>query len=179
MKHAFKLFELKLVYDRETDLITLKNKFMKKLGVMLLVLLFAAGTSFAQERGGGQRPSRTEGQGRPGGQGRQQMNPEEMLKRQTARLVEELKLNKDQEAKVLAINKKYMEKNPVDWSKMREASDDERAKMRELMRKVQDDKNKEIKALLTPDQVKLFDENLKKREEMMKNRQGRQGGGGQ
>lgn len=150
---------------------------MKKLGVLIVALVFAAGTTFAQERGGGQRPSRTE-QGRPGGQGRPQMNPEEMLKRQTARLVEELKLNKDQEAKVLAINKKYMEKNPVDWSKMRDASDDERAKMREEMMKVQNEKNKEIKTVLTPEQVKLFDENLKKREEMRRNGQGRMGAGG-
>lgn len=150
---------------------------MKKLGVLIVALVFAAGTTFAQERGGGQRPSRTE-QGRPGGQGRPQMNPEEMLKRQTARLVEELKLNKDQEAKVLAINKKYMEKNPVDWSKMRDASDDERAKMREEMMKVQNEKNKEIKTILTPEQVKLFDENLKKREEMRRNGQGRMGAGG-
>lgn len=148
---------------------------MKKLGVLLVALVLAAGTTFAQERGGGQRPSRTE-QGRPGG--RPQMNPEEMVKRQTARLVEELKLDKDQEAKVLAINKKYMEKNPVDWSKMRDASDDERAKMREEMRKVQDEKNKEIKTVLTAEQVKLFDENLKKREEMRRNGQGRMGGQG-
>lgn len=150
---------------------------MKKLGVLLVALVLAAGTTFAQERGGGQRPSRTE-QGRPGGQGRMQMNPEEMVKRQTARMVEELKLDKDQEAKVLAINKKYMEKNPVDWSKMRDASDDERAKMREEMRKVQDEKNKEIKTVLTAEQVKLFDENLKKREEMRRNGQGRMGGQG-
>jgi Spy/CpxP family protein refolding chaperone len=149
---------------------------MKKLGVLFVALVFAAGTTFAQERGGGQRPSRTE-QGRPGGPGRMQMNPEEMLKRQTARLVEELKLNKDQEAKVLAINKKYMEKNPVDWSKMRDASDEERAKMREEMTKVQNEKNKEIKAVLTPEQVKLFDENLKKREEMRRNGQGPTGFG--
>lgn len=150
---------------------------MKKLCVLIVALVFAAGTTFAQERGGGQRPSRTE-QGRPGGQGRPQMNPEEMLKRQTARLVEELKLNKDQEAKVLAINKKYMEKNPVDWSKMRDASDEERTKMREEMMKVQNERNKEIKTVLTPEQVKLFDENLKKREEMRRNGQGRMGAGG-
>lgn len=150
---------------------------MKKLGVLIVALVFATVTTFAQERGGGQRPSRTE-QGRPGGQGRPQMNPEEMVKRQTARLVEELKLNQDQEANVLAINRKYMEKNPVDWSKMREASDEERAEMREKRMKVQNEKNKEIKSVLTPEQVKLFDENLKKREEMRRNNQDRPGPGG-
>jgi len=151
---------------------------MKKLGFLLLVLMFVAGTTIAQERGGGERPSKASEQGRQGGQVRQQMTPEEMLKRQTARLVEELKLNKDQEAKVTAINKKYMEKSTFDRSKMRDASEEERTKMRAEMQKVQDAKNKEIKAVLTPAQVKLFDENLKKREEARKNGQGRNGGQG-
>ncbi len=154
---------------------------MKKLGILLVVFLFAAGATFAQDRGDGQRPSKTMN-GRPGGQGRQQMNPEQMIQRQTQRLVDELKLNKDQEAKVLAINKKYQEKHPFDFSKMRDASADERTKMRDEMMKVQNEKNKEIRTILTPDQAKLFDENLKKFEEMRKNGQGfggRPGGQGQ
>ena len=137
---------------------------MKRLSVVLVVFLFISGITFAQERGGGQRPSRTQEQGRPGARGdRPQFNPEEMLKRQTQRLVEELKLTKDQEAKVTAINKKYMEKQPFDWAKMRDASDDERTKMREEMTKIQAEKDKEIKALLTADQIKLYDEMQKKR----------------
>jgi len=152
---------------------------MKKLGVLLMVLLFVSGITYAQ-RGSGERPSKAVEQGRPGaGRGdRPQMNPEEMLKRQTQRLVDELKLNKDQEAKVTAINKKYMDKQSGDWSKMRDASDEERAKMRDERMKIQAEKNKEIKAVLTPEQVKLFDENLKKREEQRKNGQGRMGGFG-
>lgn len=154
---------------------------MKRLSLLLVMFLMVSGITFAQERGGGQRPSRMQEQGRPGGRGdRPQFNPEEMLKRQTQRLVEELKLNKDQEAKLTAINKKYMEKQPFDWAKMRDASDDERAKMREEMMKVQAEKDKEIKTILTAEQVKLYDEMLKKREEMRKNGQGRMGGfGGQ
>jgi Spy/CpxP family protein refolding chaperone len=155
---------------------------MKKLVVLIVMFLIVSGITFAQERGDGQRPSKTTQQSGPGARGnRPQMDPEQMVQRQTQRMVEELKLNKDQEAKVLAINKKYMEKQSVDWSKMRDASDAERAKMRETMMKVQAEKNKEIKALLTPDQVKLFDEAQKKREEMMKNgqrRMGSQGGNG-
>ncbi len=154
---------------------------MKKLSVWLVVFLMISGMTYAQERGGGQRPSRTE-QGRPegnrGGGDRGQFNPEEMMKRQTQRLVEELKLNKDQEQKVLAINKKYMEKQSGDWQKMRDASDADRAKMRESMQKMQAEKDKEIKALLTADQVKLYDGMLKKREEMRRNGQGRTGGSG-
>lgn len=152
---------------------------MKKLGVLLVILLFTTGITFSQERGGGQRPSRTMG---PGGQGnrgdRQQMTPEQRLQRQTKQLVDELKLNKDQEAKVLAINKKYMEKQPFDYSKMRDASDEERTKMREERMKIQGEKDKEIKTMLTPAQVKLYEENQKKREEMRRNGQGRMGGAG-
>lgn len=143
------------------------------------MILFLTGITFAQERGGGERPSKTMQQGGPGARGdRPQMTPEQRLQRQTQQLVEQLKLTKDQEAKVTAINKKYMEKQPFDWSKMRDASDDERAKMRETMMKVQAEKNKEIKALLTPDQVKLFDEMMKKREENRRNGQGGFPGGG-
>ena len=149
---------------------------MKKLGVLLMVLLFISGITYAQ-RGSDERPSKAVQQGSGRGD-RPQMNPEEMLKRQTQRLVEELKLNKDQEAKVTAINKKYMGKQSFDFSKMRDASDEERTKMREEMQKIQTEKNKEIRAILTPEQVKLFDENQKKREEMRKNGQGRMGGPG-
>lgn len=135
----------------------------------------SAGT---QERGGGQRPSRTGPQGRPGNGGDfRNMTPEQRLQRQTQMLVEQLKLNKDQEQKVTAINKKYMEKQNFDWSKMMDASDEERAKMRDDMMKVQAEKDKEIRAILTPDQVKLFDDMQKKRQEMMRNNQGRWGGG--
>lgn len=152
---------------------------MKKLGILLIVILFAAGTTIAQERGGGERPSKTE-QGRPGVPrgDRPQMTPEQRLQRQTQQLVEQLKLTKDQEAKVLAINKKYMEKQTGDWSKMRDASDEERTKMREEMQKVQKEKEKEIKVILTADQIKLYDEMQKKREEMRRSGQGRMGGQG-
>ncbi|HNX54168.1 MAG TPA: hypothetical protein PLG33_07350 [Prolixibacteraceae bacterium] len=150
---------------------------MKKIGILLVAFILIAGISYAQERGDGNRPSKSAPQGGPRGN-RPQMNPEEMVKRQTQRLVEELKLNKDQEAKVLAINKKYTEKRPFDFAKMRDASDAERAKMREEMMKIQAERNKEIRAVLTPEQAKIFDENQKKREEMRRNGQGRGNFGG-
>ena len=174
-----KLFVCEIVYESETDLIIFKNNHMKKLGVLVMVLLFVSGITYAQ-RGSGERPSKTVEQGKPGaGKGnRPQMNLEDMIKRQTQRLVDELKLTKEQEAKVLTINKKYMDKQTFDFSKMRDATDEERTKMRESMQKVQAEKDKEIKAILTADQVKLFDEMQKKREEMRKNFQGRMGGQG-
>jgi Spy/CpxP family protein refolding chaperone len=122
--------------------------------------------------------NRQNGQGgRMGGFGGQNMDPAEMLKMQTQRLVEQYKLNKDQEAKVTAINKKYSQ-NQTDFSRMRDASDEERTKMRDAMQKVQAEKNKEIRAVLTADQAKLFDENQKKQEEQRRNGQGRMGGFG-
>lgn len=153
---------------------------MKRISLLMVLFLIFSGITFAQERGGGDRPSRTT-QGRPGNPGdRQQMTPEQRLQRQTQQLVEQLKLNKDQEAKVSAINKKYMENQSVDWSKMRDASDDERAKMRETMTKVQAERSKEIKAVLNAEQVKLYDEMQKRREEGRRNGQGGMGfpGGG-
>jgi periplasmic protein CpxP/Spy len=171
---TFKLFNSASVYDAETFLVKLIRKTMKKLVAMMVIILFTAGMIFAQEeRGGGERPSKTaESGGNVPGGNRPPMNPEEMLKRQNQRLVDELKLNKDQETKVLAINKKYMDKNSGNWEKMRDASDEERKKFRDEMRKVNEDRNKEIKALLSADQIKLFDEMQKKREEERKNRQG-------
>lgn len=157
---------------------------MKRISVLLVVLLLVSGITYAQERGAGGRPSQASPQGRPGGGpggpggNRQQMNPEEMLKMQTQRLVEQYKLNKDQETKVTAINKKYSQNQTTDFSRMRDASDAERTKMRDAMQKVQADRNKEIRAVLTPDQAKLFDENQKKMEEQRRNGQGRMGGFG-
>jgi Spy/CpxP family protein refolding chaperone len=49
--------------------------------------------------------------------------------------------------------------------------------MRDEMTKIQREREKEIKTVLTPEQVKQYDEILKKREEMRKNNQGRWGGG--
>jgi len=140
------------------------------------MFLILSGITFAQERGSGERPSKTTPQGTRGP--RPQTTPEQRVQRQTQQLVEELKLNKEQEQKVNAINKKYVEKQTNDWSKMRDASDEERAKMREARNKIQDEKDKEIKLILTPEQVKIFDAAQKKRAENRKNNQGRQGGQG-
>jgi len=152
---------------------------MKKISLLMVMFLIVSGITFAQERGGGARPSKTAPQGQQGNRGdRVRMSPEERMAQQTKRLVEELKLTKDQEQKLTVINKKYSEKQTFDWSKMQDASDAERTKMRETMTKVQADKDKEIKTILTADQVKLYDEMLKKRAEARRNGQGRMGGQG-
>jgi periplasmic protein CpxP/Spy len=151
---------------------------MKKLGLILVVLMLVAGTNYAQERGGGQRPSQAAGQrqGSPNGQGRQNMSPEELIKSQTKRLVDELKLNKDQEAKITAIYKKSSANNTTDFQKMRDASDAERTKMREAMQKARDQQEKDIKAVLTPAQLKTYEESLKSRQNGQGGRMGGFGG---
>lgn len=143
---------------------------MKRISLLLVMFLILSGITFAQERGGGERPSKTTQQPRPGARGdRPQMTPEQRLQRQSQQLTEALKLNKDQEQKLTAINKKYMEKQSFDWSKMRDASEDQRAKMREERNKIQAEKDKEIKVILTADQIKLYDEMQKKRDESRRN----------
>jgi Spy/CpxP family protein refolding chaperone len=153
---------------------------MKRISLMMVMFLILSGITFAQERGGGERPSKSTQQGVRGNRAdRPQLTPEQRLQRQTKQLVDTLKLNKDQEQKVTAINKKYMQKQPFDWSKMRDANDEERAKILEQRKKIQEEKDIEIKAVLTPDQSKLYDQIQKKRAAGRRNGQGRMGGQGQ
>ena len=145
----------------------------------MVLFLIVTGITFAQERGGGERPSKTTQQGARANRGdRPQMTPEQRLQRQTKQLVDTLKLTKEQEQKVTAINKKYMDKQPFDWSKMRDANDEERAKILEQRKKIQDEKDNEIKAVLTAEQIKLYDAIQKKRADGRRNGQGRTVGHG-
>ena len=112
----------------------------------MVMFLIISGITFAQERGGGERPSRTNEASTPVNRGeRTPMTPEQRVRRQTQQLVKELKLNKEQELKVAAVYKKYMVRQSGDWSKMRDASDEERAKMREERNKVQAEKTRKLK----------------------------------
>lgn len=142
----------------------------------MVMFLILSGITFAQERGGVERPSKITQQGVRGNRGdRPQMTPEQRIQRQTKQLVDTLKLNKDQEQKVSEINKKYMQKQPFDWSKMRNANDQERAKILEQRKKIQEQKDQEIKAALTAEQSKQYDQIQKKRTEGRRNGPGRKG----
>ena len=79
-------------------------------------------------------------------QGRRQMAPADMAKMQTDRLDQAVKLTADQKTKVEAI----YEKAATDSAAARQSGD--MASVREINTKAQD----EIKALLTPEQVKKF-----------------------
>lgn len=67
-------------------------------------------------------------------------------------------MTKDQESKVLEINQEFMKKQADIRSKMSNASDSEREPLKKEMKKYNQAKNKQIKAQLTSDQLKLYSE---------------------
>jgi Spy/CpxP family protein refolding chaperone len=127
---------------------------MKKLVLVLFVALFAVGTSFAQPGGG---------------------DPAAKLQKEIDGLTTELGLSKDQVAKVTPIVTEAQKKQSEASAKMREAGNVDRNKMREERTKMQAETDKQIKAVLTPEQgVKLDAFRKKQAEERAKRMQ--QGG---
>lgn len=117
---------------------------MKKGLLILFVSLFVIGGLSAQQR--------------------QRSTPEERAKRQTETLVERLSLTKEQKEKVYDI---YL-KSAQAAAKL---DNSDREKMREAMQKSQKERDTEIKAILTEDQQKKYDEVQKEMQERMRNRQ--------
>lgn len=116
---------------------------MKKV-VLLLTVMFAVVTLSAQQ---GQRAT-----------------PEERAKRQTEALVEKLGLTKEQKEKVYDIYLKSAQSMPQRGEGV------DREKMREQFQKTQKERDEAIKALLTDEQQKKYDELQKEMQEQMKNR---------
>ncbi|MFV0590228.1 MAG: hypothetical protein ACK5M7_02480 [Draconibacterium sp.] len=129
---------------------------MKKLGLVLLSVIVFATVTMAQDRG-----SRS-------------FDPKEMAKRQTEELTKALGLNKDQQAKVLALNTKMGEKRSSMFQEMRNGGGDREA-MREKMTKLRDEEKAEMKKILTEDQYKKYEKYLE--EQRARRGQGRPGGG--
>jgi Spy/CpxP family protein refolding chaperone len=94
-------------------------------------------------------------------QGRPQMNPQEMAKRQTEAIKEKVNLSQDQYKQVLEINLKSTEELA---KSMREGQRD-----MEAFNKINHKKDSLIKTVLTPDQIKLYEEYLKERREARRN----------
>lgn len=82
---------------------------------------------------------------------------EERAEKQTARLTEKLELNAKQASKIEAINLKYakQQKEMRDYNK--DASDADKAAMKERMKVMRQAQETEIKAVLTPEQSEKFD----------------------
>jgi len=124
---------------------------MKKIGFLMIVILFGTMVSMAQNW--------------------QNSSPEERAKQQTDQIKEKCGLNKEQEKKVYDLNLESGKK----MSKMREemqgggGPSDE---MREKMTKIREEQNKEMKKILTADQYVKYEKYLEER------RAARQGGGG-
>lgn len=137
---------------------------MRKL-LIICGLLFSVITFAQAQDGQGQRQG-----------GRGMGTPEERVKRQTEVLVEKLKLNDDQKAKVSAI---YLEQ-ASSMKKLRDDANGDRDAMRAAMIKSGDETDTKITALLTDDQKKAFTALKEERKELMKKRgEGRgQGQGG-
>ena len=129
---------------------------MKKLVLVVFVVLFALGSSFAQPGGG---------------------DPAARLQRELDGLTTELGLTKDQLAKVTPIVTDAQKKQSEAFAKMREAGGTmDRDKMREERTKMQAETDTQIKAVITPEQgVKLDAYRKKQAEERAKRMQQRQG----
>ncbi len=119
---------------------------MKRIQLLLFFLVASIGISLAQ----------------PGERG-QRMSPEE----RENKMVEALALDEAQQAKLKAINENYRE-SFTELRKEMQAAADNREELREKMKTNMDKRNQEIRALLTPEQVKKFDEMQKQRENRMK-----------
>jgi hypothetical protein len=129
---------------------------MKKIVLVLFVSLFALGSSFAQ----------------PGG------DPAARLQRELDGLTTELGLSKDQLEKVTPIVTEGQKKMSEAYAKMREENVD-RAKMREERVKLRDETDKQIKAVVTPEQGVKLDAYRKKQDEERAKRMQEQGQGQQ
>ena len=123
---------------------------MKKQGILILIGMLFSILSFAQGQGGERR----------------NFNSEEMIKRQTEEMKTSLSLTAEQVVKVEALNKKYGKK----MSEAFEGAQEDRTVMREKMAKMREEKNTELKGILTAEQLKKHQEDEKKRMEEMRKR---------
>ncbi|HOO84602.1 MAG TPA: hypothetical protein PLS94_08570 [Prolixibacteraceae bacterium] len=108
----------------------------------------------------------------PGGGMGMQFDPEEMVKRQTEQMTNDLGLNAEQTKKVEALNKKYSEKMSEMFQNAGEA---DRSKFFEKMQTIREEKNKELKGILTDEQYK---KHIELEEQRMQQRRDRAQQGG-
>lgn len=124
---------------------------MKKIILMAFVFVLAAGTTFAQMG-----------------------DPAARLQREIDGLTTELGLSKEQVEKVTPIVTEAQKKQSEAFAKMRESGTMDREKMREERSKLQAETDKQLKAVLTPEQgVKLDAYRKKQAEERAKRMQER------
>ena len=106
-------------------------------------------------------------------QQQQRMSAEDRAKSTTEWMTKELKLDDKTSKKVEEINLKFVKKTQEKMMEARDAGID-RSQMREMMGKVNDEKNKELKPVLGDEKYEQY---LKLLEERRQNRQAGQQGG--
>ena len=120
---------------------------MKTLKILMTLCLIITGLStYAQFGQGG------------GGGGYQQLSPEDRAYNQTKQMKKVLILTKEQFDKVESINVKYA----MLMDSTMKANGGFSPEMREKMKPIMEAKDKELKPILTEDQIKMYEENRKK-----------------
>ena len=94
----------------------------------------------------------------PGGGGRRFQMTEEDIKERVATTAETLKLNEEQQKKILAVEMDFNNKMQIEFQKMGNAGGPpaDREAMREKMTKMRDERNAKYEEVLSPDQYKQF-----------------------
>lgn len=111
---------------------------MKKLGILLIAIVLGTTISMAQNRGG-----------------QRDFDPEERAKETTKELKELLGLKADQEKKVYELNLKSNKEMAAMRAEMQSSGGGFEG-MREKMTKMREETDKEMKKILTEDQMKKY-----------------------
>jgi periplasmic protein CpxP/Spy len=120
---------------------------MKTLKFLMVTCLMVSGLStYAQFGQGG------------GGGGYQQLSPEDRAYNQTKQMKKMLNLSKEQFDKIEIINTKYA----LLMDSTMKANGGFSPEMREKMKPMMEAKDRELKPILTEEQIKLYEENRKK-----------------
>lgn len=123
---------------------------MKKIMMIMTLALLICSTAMAQNERRGER---------------RQWNPEEMVQRQTDRLASQLKLNDEQKAALLELNKKYQgklmgqrgQRGQQPGAERKRPSREEMEAQRKQMEDNMKAYNEELTTILTPDQMKKYE----------------------
>jgi len=126
---------------------------MKNLVKLVLVLFILSGVSLSYASASASQTIEMQ-KPKKGGNA----TPEKKAEMQTQKLVQELGLNKDQEAKVLEVYKAFFAKQTELKAKMEAAGDDAKEAVKKEMKKAGNERNKQLEAILTPEQAKKMKE---------------------
>jgi periplasmic protein CpxP/Spy len=164
--------------------IIFKTFIMYRIGLFAVAVMLILSTGCGRFGNNNNQNSQQQPSGNSGGPGRGgfgggmgRFTPEDQAKRLIDGLAEYVKLTDEQKTKITEVSIAYSKKNAEVFSgrSFRDMSDEERQEMRGKMEAIQADREKEIKALLTEEQLGQYGEYQKameqRRQEMMQRRQ--------